>query len=198
MSVLLIAGMPGAGKTVQAHYFSERYGMPFFYKDMFKEILFDTVGFRSLEEKNALDLASMRQMLKAAAAVTESGHNAIIESNFMDSDRPELDRFVQETSQQIVTLRFDCDLDVIYDRCVERDKSGTRHPGHYLMDCYPPKDGKLLPYVPQCTREEYKAGSYDTGVISFEYGPTVTVDTTDFDKMDLAPATEFLDRFFLK
>ncbi|MBQ8995343.1 MAG: AAA family ATPase [Oscillospiraceae bacterium] len=198
MSVLLIAGMPGAGKTVQAHYFSQRYRMPFFYKDMFKEILFDTVGFRNLEEKNALDLASMRQMLKAAAAVTETGHDVIIESNFMDSDRPELDHFVQETGQQIVTIRFDCDLDVIYDRCVARDMSSTRHPGHYLMDYYPPKDGVLPLYVPQCTREEYKEGSYDTGVISFEYGPTVSVDTTDFSKMDLEPATEFLDKYFLK
>ncbi len=194
--VLLIAGMPGAGKTTQAEYFADRYDAVIFSKDSFKEILFDDIGFRSADEKEKLDIASIRLMLKAAELTLARKKNVIIESNFMTRDKEYLKEFEERTGEEITTLRMDCDIDVLYARALERDGSVSRHPAHSVADCYPPPEGEELVYSPLWTKEEYKYNVKVSGVQDFSYGTTFSLDTTDFEKMELDKVTRELDILF--
>ena len=48
---ILVTGIPASGKSTIAEHLAKELSLPCFSKDAFKEILFDTVGFRSREEK---------------------------------------------------------------------------------------------------------------------------------------------------
>lgn len=50
-SVVLVTGIPAAGKSVLAEKLSEDLGIPWFSKDSIKEELYDTIGFMSRDEK---------------------------------------------------------------------------------------------------------------------------------------------------
>ena len=195
--VLLIAGMPGAGKTTRAEYFASRYDALIFSKDSFKEILFDDIGFKSADEKEKLDVASVELMLKAAELSLAGNKNVIIESNFMTRDKEYLREFEEKTGETIITLRMDCDMDVLYSRALERDGSISRHPAHSVADRYPAPEGEELVYSPLWTKEEYKYNVKVSGVQDFSYGTTFCLDTTDFSKMKLEEVTEELDKLFL-
>ncbi len=59
MYCILVTGIPAAGKSSMADFLSKRLHIPSLSKDTIKERLFDTIGFRSREEKVRLGLASM-------------------------------------------------------------------------------------------------------------------------------------------
>ncbi|MBR0343441.1 MAG: AAA family ATPase [Oscillospiraceae bacterium] len=196
--VLLIAGMPGAGKTTQAEFFAKRYDALIFSKDSFKEILFDEIGFKTADEKEQLDIASIKLMLKAAELSLSGNKNVIIESNFMTRDKKYLKEFEEKTGETITTLRMDCDMDVLYDRALARDGSSSRHPAHSVADHYPAPEGEELVYSPLWTKEEYKYNVKISGVQDFSYGTTFTIDTTDFIKIRLDEVAMELDKLFLE
>ena len=59
---VLVTGIPASGKSTLAAYLSKELRLPMMSKDKIKELLFDTVGFRSREEKVALGMGSMEIM----------------------------------------------------------------------------------------------------------------------------------------
>ena len=66
MYCILVTGIPAAGKSTMAKYLAEHLSMPMISKDRIKELLFETVGFRSREEKVKLGIASMNIMYDMA------------------------------------------------------------------------------------------------------------------------------------
>lgn len=60
--IVLLTGIPAAGKTRFSQYLSKELSIPIFSKDAIKEILFDALGFCSREEKVKLGIASMHIM----------------------------------------------------------------------------------------------------------------------------------------
>ena len=194
--LLLIAGISGTGKTTIAKELSERYDAVIYSKDMFKEILFDTVGFRSAEEKDVLDKASILLMLKAAEAAVVMGKRVIMESNFMERDKAPLKEFEERTGDRIMTLKMTCDIDVLFERLVKRDGEVSRHPAHAIADRYPLPEGEKYVYSPLFTKEELIKVMGEMGVTDFTYGDTVYLDTTDFENMDRESVFRFLDERF--
>ena len=82
MSCILVCGVPASGKSYMARQLSDILGIPMFSKDDIKERLFDTVGFRSREEKVALGVGAMEIMYYAAGQVLSVGGSVILENNF--------------------------------------------------------------------------------------------------------------------
>ena len=64
--LILIAGLPGTGKTSFAQYLSAKMKIPMVSKDIVKEHLFDTIGFRNRKEKVILGVAAMDIIYHAA------------------------------------------------------------------------------------------------------------------------------------
>lgn len=63
MCCILVAGLPDSGKSTIAGFLSEQLRIPALSKDRIKELMYDTVGFRSREEKVRLGIASMNIIL---------------------------------------------------------------------------------------------------------------------------------------
>ena len=68
MKLIIIAGMPATGKSTLARALSENFSFPVLEKDDIKEEMFDTVGYRDLTEKRALDVAANAILLRCTEA----------------------------------------------------------------------------------------------------------------------------------
>ena len=62
MNLILIAGLPATGKSRFASYLQQRLNIPLLCKDSIKEILFDTIGFQSHDEKTKLNHAALESL----------------------------------------------------------------------------------------------------------------------------------------
>ena len=183
MYCILIAGMPATGKTRFAHWLGQRRGIPSVSKDELKEILFDEVGFRSRAEKVKLGVAAMRMMYAFAEAHLRLGQPVILENNFEDVSKPELEALLSRYGCKTVTVRFDGDVEAIYRRFVERDASPTRHRGHVVNTCYP-ETGAPEAHRP-LSLTQFAESAESRGFRRFDAGgPLIKVDCTDFSRVD--------------
>jgi len=184
MACILVTGFPATGKSTLAAALAGELGFPMFSKDSMKELLYDSVGFRSRAEKVALGVGAMGILYYCAGQVLALGQSVILENNFENSSKEGLQALLAEYPCQVVTLALTGDPQVIYRRFLRRDASPARHRGHVVNTCYPEPPGPRPPYVP-LTFEQFVEGFQARGMDSFDIGgPRITVDVTDFSKVD--------------
>lgn len=183
MILILISGPPASGKTSFAEYLSNKMEVPLFSKDRIKEILFDTIGFNNRQEKNKLGIAATDIMIQNAKACLKVGKSVILESNFENATKEKVKSLLDEFHPKIVGIRFIADIDVLYDRFIERDKSKTRHRGHVVNTVYPElKDGSSV--ETSITRENFAQAIKKRGMMEFTMGGIdISVDSTDLNKI---------------
>lgn len=87
MYCIIVTGIPASGKTVLAEYLSASLHIPVVLKDKIKEILFDTIGFRSRTEKVALGTGAMEAMYYFADQMMRTGQPFLLENNFENVSR---------------------------------------------------------------------------------------------------------------
>ena len=181
--LILIAGLPGTGKTTFAEYLSSKMKIPWFSKDLIKEHLFDTVGFKSRAEKVALGIASMEILYHAAEAHLKVEQPVILENNFENASKPGLLRLMEKYKCPVLTVRFHTHKDVLAERFLIRDKSPERHRGHVLNSRYPEEPGEKTGPQENQFRDvtEFWKNMGDRGMDTFSIGGwEIDVDTTDF------------------
>lgn len=184
MRCVLIGGVPASGKTSLSEYLSQRLDLPMISKDRAKELLFDTVGFRSRAEKVALGTAAMELCYYFAEQLMKLGKPFLLENNFETSSKPGLEALLMKYHCRPITLLLTGDPQVIYRRFLERDQSPDRHRGHVVNTCYPEPEGERAPYVP-LGFEQFAAGIQSRGMTDFDVGgDRLVIDTTDFSRVD--------------
>lgn len=184
MACILVAGFPATGKSTLAAALSKELGVPLFSKDSMKELLFDTVGFRSRAEKVALGEGSLEILYYCAGQLLALGQSVILENNFETVSKPGLLALLDKYRCPVVTVMLTGDLPTIYQRFLQRDASPARHRGHVVNTCYPEPPGSPPPYVP-VGFEQFVEGFRSRGMADFDIGgPRVTVDVTDFSTVD--------------
>ncbi|MBE5960523.1 MAG: ATP-binding protein [Lachnospiraceae bacterium] len=183
MYCILVTGIPAAGKSTMAEQLSQRFDIPCISKDSIKEIMFDTIGFRSREEKVKLGVSSMEIMYYTAAQMMKHKKPFILENNFENSSRDGLKQLLDKYQYKAISVVLTGDYEVIYQRFIKRDNSVYRHRGHVVNDCYPEKEKKdMVPLsYPDYVDKIIKRGM-DQFFIS---DANIVVDTTDFEKIDL-------------
>lgn len=183
MYIILIAGMPASGKTTFAKRLSEELQIPMVSKDEIKEILFDTVGFHSREEKVALGVGSMNIMYLFTESLMRTNKLIILENNFENISKPKLQELINKYHYTPITVLFDGDMKTIYNRFIERDKSPTRHRGHVVNTEYPESiNSNVIPH--QIKFEDFQKTFEERGIRYFNISDdTIKIDTTDFDKV---------------
>lgn len=134
MYCILVSGIPASGKTVLAEYLSASLHIPVVSKDKIKEILFDTIGFRSRTEKVALGTGAMEAMYYFAGQMMRAGQPFLLENNFENVSRPGIQSLLEKYGYQAVTVRLTGDYNVLFNRMIERNNSPDRHKGHIVND----------------------------------------------------------------
>ena len=137
MRCVLITGIPAAGKSTLAGYLGEQLNLPVLSKDRVKELLYDTVGFRSRAEKVRLGIAAMEIMYYAAEQLMLCGRQFIMENNFEIVSRKGLLDILDRHDCQALTVTLTGDYQIIYHRFLARNQSPDRHRGHVVNTQYP-------------------------------------------------------------
>lgn len=181
--VILLAGYPATGKTYMSNIIKEKYSRAIYIaQDEIKELLYDKVGFDNLKQKEELvdyGREIFYQVVKQSLAI-----NDIVLLDYPFSYK-QLD-FLQELEKmydcEMFTICLTGNLDILYDRRVERDLVASRNKAHILNSYhgYETYDRSTYPL----SREEYikncENGQYD----KFEYGKTIKVDVSDYSLID--------------
>ncbi|HPM07428.1 MAG: AAA family ATPase [Bacilli bacterium] len=185
MFCILITGMPGSGKSTFANEISHKFDIPVYSKDGFKEVLFDTLGFNSREEKVKLGIAATELMYSAAEELMKHNKMFILDNNFENTLTERLDILLDKYRYTAITVRLTGDPKVIYERFSYRDLNTNRHRGHVVNDRYPEKQGSKKANPTRKTYEQYLKDIKERGFSTFaSNGPVIDVDVTDLEKVD--------------
>jgi len=185
MSVMiLVAGVPASGKTTFAKYLSSQLKIPMASKDIIKEYLYDSIGFKIREEKVALSVAAVNIMYHFAEVHLSINQPVILENNFENITKPKAEELTDKYKCRTITVLFHGDIEVIYKRFCERNKSPERHRGHIVNTQYPETDPKDYQAKTEINLQKFYTGIKERGMIDFNPGgEIITADTTDFSKV---------------
>jgi predicted kinase len=121
--VVVVAGIPGSGKTTLARALAGQLSLPLISKDTIKEALFDALGTGDLAWSQSLGRASHRVMYALAG---EAG-SAVLESHFWPGvAEPDL----RALGRPLLQVYCRCPLEIAVLRYKQRVQSADRHPGH--------------------------------------------------------------------
>jgi predicted kinase len=166
--LLIVSGLPCAGKTSIAEQLAVDLCLPIMTKDGIKEQLFTALGWKDRDWSRQLSQASVELLLYFAETQLAAGNSLIVECNF----RPDLvaPRLRAMQTQYVATFfQVYCraGIKTLYERFKAR--TGTRHPGH--------ADEQYLAEFPALL-EQAQQETLDLGC------PVFVVDTTDLTKVD--------------
>ena len=129
--VLIVTGPPASGKTTLGRQLAARLGLPLLSKDLFKETLFDELGWSDREWSRRLGMASMALLFRSAAALLEAGQSVALESNFYpELATADLLQLAEKFDCRFVQVVCTASGPTLAARYVQRIVTGERHPGH--------------------------------------------------------------------
>ena len=129
--LIVITGAPGTGKTTIAKSLSKSLGIGYYSKDMFKEVLFDSLGIGDNNWSKKLSRASTDLLFKMVEHTIAQGRSIIVESNFYkDVDRQRFGDFLGIDSLNVIEIYCEIKKSLLYKRILNRDKYSARHKGH--------------------------------------------------------------------
>jgi predicted kinase len=122
--LVVVTGMPAAGKTTVAESLSRALALPLLARDRIKERLYDTLGVGDLEWSGRLGDAAFALLFDLARVLIESGDAVILEANFFRGSEP---RFFALPEHRVLQIHCEAPLDLLIARYTNR----PRHLGHH-------------------------------------------------------------------
>jgi predicted kinase len=123
--LVVITGMPAAGKTTLAQALSEALGLPLVTKDDIKEELYDALGVGDVEWSQRLGKASYALIFAFCRTLLARGQSVIAEANFFAGTDEE--RFAELPPHRLIQVHCTAPFNVLLARWEGRP---DRHPGH--------------------------------------------------------------------
>jgi predicted kinase len=129
--LVIVTGLPGAGKSQVAARIAGRYSLVLLGKDAVKEVLFDSLGTGEPRWSSMLSNASFATLFAVAGQVLQAGGAVLLEGNFRAGEhesrlRALLARRPGAAVQVLCRLPEDARLQ----RLEQRAARAERHPGH--------------------------------------------------------------------
>jgi predicted kinase len=160
---LIITGPPASGKTTLGRRLADRVGLTLLSKDLFKEVLFDELGWSDREWSRRLGSASMALVFRAALVLLEANQSVALEANFYPEwDTKDLQRLAERSGCRFVQVVCTASAQTLVERYRKRSLTGERHPGHTESEALDETLARLV------------NGRW--GALDLE-GPVITVDT---------------------
>lgn len=133
--VLIVTGPPASGKTTIGRGLAQRLGLPFLSKDLFKETLYDELGWSDEEWSRRLGIASMALLFRSAEALLEAGRSVAVEAPFYPQwDTPRFREMAQRFDCTFIQVVCTASGPTLVERYARRIRTGERHPGHAASD----------------------------------------------------------------
>lgn len=167
--LIILTGDLATGKTSFSRKLADRYGTQCFNKDYIKEKLADTIGFANREENLKLSKASIAIMTHIFEEGAKGKGDLILEANFHKDEISTLYEIAEKNNVQVLTLLFEADLKVLYDRFKYRIEHENRHPVHQSagLKTYEAFEKYILNsrndvILPDCLRVDASSFEYQT------------------------------------
>jgi tRNA uridine 5-carbamoylmethylation protein Kti12 len=194
-TLMLLAGAPGTGKTYTSNIITQQY--PQFINvplDLFKEHVYDEIGFDNAEQKRVLDEEARQRFYQGLDTMMSWHWNILGDYPFSYKQGPYLEKLAKKHNYQVITIRLEAPIDVLYTRQRSRDKDEPRHLGHMMshyhrgdfVDSRDDFDG--LPSF-----EVFEKRVQDRGYTKFKLGQLIRVDVSDYTKINYPKLLEQID-----
>jgi predicted kinase len=121
--VIVVAGLPGSGKTTLARGLAHELHISLVSKDVIKEALFDVLGTGDLDHSQHLGRAAHAVMYALAADLDP----VMLESHFW---RGVAEPDLSALGRPLIQVHCRCPVEVAVERYRRRVADPTRHPGH--------------------------------------------------------------------
>jgi predicted kinase len=127
--VIVVTGLPGAGKSTLATELARRYRLPLLTKDFIKEPLLDVLGAADAAWSRKLSDASFATMFRLAAEWARDGLSFILEGNFRPAEHeaPLRDALAPARATQVLCRVPETERVA---RLAAREHDPARHAGH--------------------------------------------------------------------
>jgi predicted kinase len=182
--LIVVTGCPGSGKSSFSKRLSQFFpGMQLLAYDDVKETYFDRCGFADEREKELLNQQSLKAFYRLLDEKMAEGESVMIEYPFCKKHEASLRELVDRHGYRAITLRLTGDLRTLYQRGLQRDQTGGRHPGHLLKAYHKGCPWGPEDLIPPMEYEKFTAvcGQKDYAI---QVGATMNVDVTDVDCVD--------------
>ena len=153
--LILVNGDIAAGKSHLAVIIKERFNLPLFTKDGYKEALAETHPYRNYEESHLLSLMAMDQLFESFEKCAKEGKDVVLEANFRGEHLDRLEKINKQYGYQILNIDLTGSVEVLHQRYVNRILHENRHPVHVVNDLR--EFGKFKEYT-LSRRNERKIG----------------------------------------
>ena len=128
--LILINGDLATGKSHFAVLIRDRFNLPLFTKDEFKEKLAETRPYSTYEESHQLSMMAMDALFDSFKKVGEEGKDLILEANFRAEHMGIIKIISDVYGYQILHLDLVGSPQVLYRRYMKRLRNKKRHPVH--------------------------------------------------------------------
>lgn len=178
--MIIITGAPATGKTTLSNELAKKYGLPKINKDEIKELLFKSLEVKDSKWTAQLGIASFELTYFFAEKLGETGKVFIVEGNFDNKYASNIFNSIKSKYMyKVVQLYCYANCEILYERFINRNLSGNRHPGH-IRDINGIDDFKN-----KIINRNFK--------VDIENSINLDIDTTDFAEVDFQEIFQVVD-----
>lgn len=130
--LVLVNGDIATGKSHFALILKERFNLPLYTKDEFKERFADESPCSTYQESHLLSIKAMNALIDEFIKNAPKNADLILEANFREEHLKEIERIAKQYHYQILNLNLVGTPEVLYQRYVNRRDNENRHPVHAI------------------------------------------------------------------